>query len=193
MKTIRQFVLDHPVHPDDMTVSMLITQLAGVAPKVYSRRLRVEPKPTSTTAVAEQKKKQRRLMEDMVAETFDGDGLVVTVVDEGPDASLSSYEDHVYHQYTLRRRLAAAGMGGVCWDCGSGMTEQKEIWAYLRTEAIASLVRYFGSLTTGSIGWCAIDSPYYRYDRDGRCVPDMADLGALPWMKADGSPRDQCP
>jgi Glycosyl transferase family 64 domain len=201
MTTIRQFVFNHPVHPDDMTVSMLISQLAGVAPKVYSRRLRSPEKPklTTTAVSAKQQKKTRRLMEkeeeESKAERVE-DGLVA--YGNPADAAVASendYEDHLYHQYTMRRRLAAAaaGMGGVCWDCGSGMTEQKEIWAYLRTEAIASLVRYFGSLSTGSIGWCSVDSPYYRYDRDGRCVPDMAEIGSLPWMKPDGSPKDVCP
>lgn len=164
MKTVRKFVLEHPVHPDDMTVSMLVSQLAGVAPKVYSRRLKA--KATSTT--------KRRMMETS---------------DQSEDTEL--YEEYAYHQH--KRRLAAAGMGGVCWDCGSGMTEQKEIWAYLRTEAISSLVRYFGSLSTGSIGWCPMDSPFYSYKRDGRCNPDMAEIGSLSWMNADGSPKTTCP
>lgn len=177
MKVIRKFVLEHPVHPDDMTVSMLISQLAGVAPKVYSRRLR----PPTTTQTAKQK---RRLMEKGRVEN----GKTITYHD-----AVSEYDDHAYHQYAMHRRLAAAGMGGVCWDCGSGMTEQKEIWAYLRTEAISSLVRYFGSLTTGSIGWCPMDSPFYMYNRDGRCIPDMAEIGSLPWMNPDGSPKHDCP
>ena len=39
LSRVRQFVLQHPVHPDDMTVSLVVSQLAGVAPRVYSRRL----------------------------------------------------------------------------------------------------------------------------------------------------------
>jgi hypothetical protein len=52
---IRQYVKEHPVHPDDGTVSMLVSQIAGRAPKVYLRRVN-EVKP-------EEDQGRRRLME----------------------------------------------------------------------------------------------------------------------------------
>lgn len=36
---LRRFVHDHLVHPDDMTVSTIVSHLSGRAPKPYSRRL----------------------------------------------------------------------------------------------------------------------------------------------------------
>ena len=39
LEEIRNFVLQHPVHPDDVTVSTVVSHLAGKAPRVYSRRL----------------------------------------------------------------------------------------------------------------------------------------------------------
>ena len=73
------------------------------------------------------------------------------------------------------------------------MTEMKQFWAELRTEAVNSLVRYFGSLNSGSIGWCEKDSEYYNAKKDGRCDPVMARQGWLPWMNPDGAPKDTCP
>ena len=73
------------------------------------------------------------------------------------------------------------------------MTEMKQYWAELRTQAVNSLVRYFGSLNSGSIGWCPTESPYYDATKDGRCEPSMAKQGWLPWMNPDGTPKETCP
>jgi Glycosyl transferase family 64 domain len=167
---IRQFVLMHPVHPDDMTVSMIVSQLAGLAPRVYSRRI-----DRSEQGSKEAKHKpRRRLLEtdETISELHDTDlGLI----------PLSEIQRH--------RSL----MFSICWDCGSGMTEMKQYWAELRTEAVNSLVRYFGSINSGSIGWCTYQSEYYDVNKDGRCWPVMAKVGMLPWMKSDGTPQDTCP
>ena len=84
-------------------------------------------------------------------------------------------------------------MFSICWDCGAGMTEMKQYWAELRTEAVNALVRYFGSINSGSIGWCTTDSEYYNVNKDGRCWPTMAKQGMLPWMNSDGTPKATCP
>lgn len=36
---LRKFVFDHLVHPDDMTVSTIVSHISGRAPKPYSRRV----------------------------------------------------------------------------------------------------------------------------------------------------------
>jgi hypothetical protein len=154
---IRQFVLDHPVHPDDIVVSTIVSQLAGLAPRVYSRRLN----PPDAAVV-----RRRRL--------------------EGEDNN--SHED----EENIEAKPKGAGIGGICWDCGQGMTEKKQIWADLRSQAINSLIRYFGSINSGSIGWCE-GTPYYNANKDGKCEPIMARQGWLPWMKADGTPKENCP
>jgi len=174
LSEVRQFVLDHPVHPDDMTVSMVVSQLAGRAPRVYSRRLNPQDKPVAATA-----KKRRRLLE---AEYDD---------DEAEEYEEEPVDWGVVPQSELQRRRSL--MFSICWDCGAGMTEMKQYWAELRTEAVNSLVRYFGSLNSGSIGWCERDSQYYDASKDGRCHPLMARQGWLPWMKPDGTPKDTCP
>jgi hypothetical protein len=164
---IRQFVLLHPVHPDDMTVSLIVSQLAGVAPRVYSRRLdRIQPQ------------KVRRLGE-MYKYSDDETNL-----DESLDMGIVPLSE-------LQRHRSL--MFSICWDCGSGMTEMKKYWSELRTEAVNALVRYFGSINSGSIGWCSTDSEHYNVDKDGRCWPIMAKQGMLPWMNSDGSPKATCP
>ena len=51
---IRQYVRQHPINPDDGTVSVIISQLGGRAPKVYLRHIN-ESK--------EEHEKRRRLLE----------------------------------------------------------------------------------------------------------------------------------
>jgi hypothetical protein len=191
---IRKFVLTHPVRPDDMTVSMIVSQLAGVAPRVYSRRLdkaerkgqrhrklwqsngKVTPPDDFETALAlgESPYSDR-------APTVDADD---GVLDDDSDASIPNWE---------LQRQSRSLMFSICWDCGSGMTEMKQYWAELRTQAVNALVQYFGSLNSGSMGWCAVDSSYYNVDKDGRCDPVMAKQGWLPWMNPNGTPKETCP
>ena len=172
---IRKFVLLHPVHPDDMTVSMIVSQLAGVAPRVYSRRLdRIQPK------------KERRLTEQFV-----------TSANNTIDDSEHRYSDELSDMMGIvplsEQQRHRSLMFSICWDCGAGMTEMKQYWAELRTEAVNALVRYFGSINSGSIGWCTTDSEYYNVNKDGRCWPTMAKQGMLPWMNSDGTPKATCP
>jgi hypothetical protein len=177
---IRRFVLDHPVHPDDMTVSLVVSQLAGVAPRVYSRRLSPQDKQDSKPSV----KKSRRLSEHaskLEAEENDDD---FDVPEEPLDLGIVPLSE-------LQKQRSL--LFSICWGCGPGMTEMKQYWAELRTEAVNSLARYFGSLNSGSIGWCAKDSEHYNAAKDGRCDPGMAKQGWLPWMNADGTPKDTCP
>jgi hypothetical protein len=134
---IRQYVRQHPVNPDDGTVSTLVSQLAGRAPKVYSRRV-----------------------------NMNDDGDSTTKREEG------------------RRRL----MDGINWDKAGGHSKKMD-WGRLRRDAANSLARYFGSINSGSLGWCYGT----EYQKGEYCKPDMAKVGMLPWMKPDHTPRDTCP
>jgi hypothetical protein len=136
---IRSYVQKHPVNPDDGTVSVIVSQLAGRAPKVYSRRISDAKNDNGTS--------------------------------EG--------------QQQRRRRL----MDGIDWDNNAQAADKKNMWGRLRSDAANSLVRYFGSMNSGSIGWC-YETPYQQ---GGYCKPEMAKVGYLPWMKPDHTPRDSCP
>ena len=161
LEPIRDFVRKHPVHPDDVTVSMIVSQLGGKAPRVYSRRLVADDSNKSLKTI------KRRL----------SGGLEF---DNGNERLSPATLQH--------RRL----LFDINWDAKGGMDQKKKFWAALRTEAINALVQYFGSINSGSIGWCE-NSPYYNEKVDGRCKPAMARIGWLPWMNVDGTPKETCP
>lgn len=137
---IREYVRSHPVNPDDGTVSMLVSQLAGRAPKVYSRRL--------------------------------------------PDAEKEREEKQ-------HRRL----MDGINWDKQGDQKshDKKMYWGRLRSDVANSLARYFGSLNSGSLGWCYGTEHHINKKNKNLCDPEMAKVGMLPWMKPDNSEGGACP
>jgi hypothetical protein len=154
---LRTYVQEHPVHPDDGTVSMIIAQLSGRAPKVYSRRINNSNDPASGA------RKGRRLFERR-ATSFD-----------------------LYHNNSIvldRRRL----MDGINWDA-PGAHAQKMDWGKLRSDVANSLARYFGSVNSGSLGWCYGT----EFQRGESCDPDQAKVGMIPWLNRDHTARTTCP
>jgi len=130
---IRKYVRQHPVNPDDGTVSMLVSQLAGRAPKVYPRRIN------------DREKQQRRRL-----------------------------------------------MDGIDWD-SKGAHAKKMNWGRLRSDVANSLARYFGSVNSGSLGWC-YGTEYHSFSKnENKCHPEMASVGMLPWMNADHTTGGKCP
>jgi hypothetical protein len=65
LDTIRRFVRDHPVHPDDIVVSTIITQLSGRSPVTYPARINFPPKESSKNAKEEKLPRRRLLWEDI--------------------------------------------------------------------------------------------------------------------------------
>ncbi|KAL7563311.1 hypothetical protein ACA910_016669 [Epithemia clementina (nom. ined.)] len=171
LEPIREFVRSHPVRPDDVTVSMVVSQLAGKAPRVYSRRLTADDGSTQQEGRKPKRRKEQKRRRLTANNTI-------------TDAEPGHVADLLRH-----RRL----MFGIDWDAKGGMNDQKKYWAALRTEAINALVQYFGSINSGSIGWCEGSPLYYNEKVDGRCKPSMARIGWLPWMNKDGTPKDSCP
>jgi hypothetical protein len=163
---IRDYVKQHPVNPDDGTVSIIVSQLSGRAPRVYSRRI------NEATG--------RRLMqEDMIMNDNHHNETAMM---------FDTIQEEERHDVVPRGRRRRRLMDGIDWDSG-GKEDKKHRWGKLRSDAANSLVRYFGSINSGSIGWC-FGTPYQSGEY---CKPEMAKIGYLPWMKEDGSPRDVCP
>lgn len=149
---VRKYIRSHPVNPDDQTVSMLVSQLAGRAPKVYSRRLPYPKKEEQTEDKEEQTEdRRRRLMDDI---DWDAKG----------DAKQQQHDKQMF-------------------------------WGKLRSDVANSLARYFGSVNSGSLGWCYGTDHHEVKARNGEnvCSPEMAKVGMLPWMNADNSAKDTCP
>jgi hypothetical protein len=181
LEPIRQFVRLHPVHPDDVTVSMIVSQLAGLAPRVYSRRLNSETSNKNKKEASGKSAQERRLDETHAWTLYDESDSNGN--DDDPLSGIIPTSEQQRHRQLLF---------GINWDADHGMSEAKQFWADLRTEAVNALVRYFGSINAGSIGWCQ-GTPYYDAKVPGKCQPIMAKIGWLPWMKPDGSPLDTCP
>jgi hypothetical protein len=190
LESLRRFVIDHPVHPDDMAVSLVVSQLSGRAPRVYSRRLKKADKgkvdknqSEATTRRLLEDRSRRRLHDaskpadedydrDYEEESFrkylqrfqqkgSFDNLPVSPVTRADTSTaLPSPRDR-----QMRRRL----LFNIEWDTNNQkMTASKKMWAALRTEAVNSLVRYFGSLNSGSIGWCE-GTQWYNLRVAGKC------------------------
>jgi Glycosyl transferase family 64 domain len=155
MEEIRQFVRAHPVHPDDVTVSTIVSHVSGRAPKVYSRRLNKA---------------------DALENTTDADSGDTS---DEPQDILQKPEESKRLQIhnSMRRRLL--------WDDGN-----HGVWAKKRESAVNSLLGYFGSLNSGSDGWC-YGTPYHDKIKNV-CVPDQARVGMLNWMAENNDPL-QCP
>jgi hypothetical protein len=195
---IRKFVQLHPVHPDDVTVSMVVSQLGGRAPRVYSRRCQpqdpvvaaeviVSDKSNTNSAVVVKDKKsrlkRRRLLEGHEHEHDYNDDYDEEEEEEDEWTGIIPLSEQ-----QGRRQL----LFGIDWDAGAGMNDAKKYWAALRAEAVNALVQYFGSINSGSIGWC-YGTEYYNEKVPGKCQPVMARQGWLPWMNPDHTPKATCP
>jgi len=93
-------------------------------------------------------------------------------------------------QEQQRRRL----MDGINWDA-PGAHAKKMNWGALRSDVANSLARYFGSVNSGSLGWC-YGTKYHTVKgrkKESMCEPEMAKPGMLPWMTEDYTVRDVCP
>jgi hypothetical protein len=88
LEEIRTFVRAHPVHPDDVTVSTIVSHVSGRAPKVYSRRIKFEgqtPRNEQLAQVEAPDERRRRLLWD------DGDTAIWAQKREASVNSLLSY------------------------------------------------------------------------------------------------------
>ncbi len=148
---MRQFILDHPTHPDDMTMSTLVSHLSGKALRTFPR------------IISEDRDRSAEL----------GDLGKETPV-EGDRTEAESEQG--------RRKL---------------LWQQKD-WGNMREEAINSIVRYFGSINPGSVGWCA-GTEYEKVDKTSKgsmgfvCESGrIVEMSKIPWMNKGGLGHDEC-
>jgi len=141
---LRQFILEHPTHPDDMVISTLVSHLSGKGLRSFARRIlkpRIESLP----------------VEDKI------DLGDVAGADQG------------------RRRLL--------WE--------QDKWGDMREDAINIIVRYFGSINPGSVGWCTgtkycTEGKKKMEDSVYQCKPQFPTLKDIPWMNEGELGYDQC-
>mmetsp|Transcript_39255 Transcript_39255/g.57331 ORF Transcript_39255/g.57331 Transcript_39255/m.57331 type:complete len:576 (+) Transcript_39255:25-1752(+) len=145
LEELRRYVLDHPTKPDDITMSSLVSQLSGKAPRVFPRRIN----------------EQKQEAESNTA----------------PMLETPAEEQN-------RRRLL--------W------TDNMDIWAEIREEAINSVNGYFGSVNPGSVGWCA-GTEYHKekkifskVEKRHQCEPYFPTLNLVPWINEGMLGYNQC-
>ena len=76
---------------------------------------------------------------------------------------------------------------------------QQKNWGQMREEAINAVVGYFGSINSGSIGWC-VGTKYQKgkhYHKNNRrnsivCDPEFPYESQIPWMNEGGQGFNQC-
>lgn len=206
---LRQFVLAHKTHPDDITVSTIVSQVTGRAPRVYTRRMHkrnakdvqgdkiVDKKDNLVAPIVmlppKQRDEERRLLDaSFISDTngeFDGheysfevENIFVTEKDA------EEYEKYMFERVVrmggdeeqhLRRRLL--------WN--------NDDWGNLREDALNSIVGYFGSFNGGSVGWCLTTKFHTKTAKEHLhwCEPEISGLDWAPWVNEGGVGYDECP
>mmetsp|Transcript_3913 Transcript_3913/g.7524 ORF Transcript_3913/g.7524 Transcript_3913/m.7524 type:complete len:659 (+) Transcript_3913:249-2225(+) len=183
---LRQYILKHPTHPDDMTISTLVSHLTGKALRTFPKTVRNNRKDGG----GDQREKQQRrrllqsgLRHEMVRKKSrnEHDDKVVEVEDDLDDENEFLGNDELQLLQSRRRRL---------------LWQQKD-WGNMREEAIGSIVGYFGSINPGSVGWCA--GTHYQEKAEGKgnmrynCFNEKPpDVSQIPWMNEGGIGYDEC-
>ncbi len=208
LQEMRDFVATHPVYPDDLVVSMVISQLSGRAPRIYSRRFR----PSKSTQQQQKQQKQQyqqqqqpklqqktKVLTQIVTTNNATSSILTSRRRQLLDSTLSnttieitpgaSASHHVHSRHTAqkhhRRRLL--------WKDASS----EEVWADRRSHAANMIASYFGSLNSGSLGWCFGTAYHHHHHRTtgmDTCEPFLAEVGMLPWMQPNNNnPKRTCP
>ena len=156
---LRQFILDHPTHPDDMTISTIVSHLSGKPIRTFPRRIAQGAPPQEDD---HEKRRQLRSAPEEI----------------GDDKYIKELHEDAQH----RRKL---------------LWQQKD-WAQMREEAINSVVGYFGSINSGSMGWCVgtkyKGTHYHKKTKENAtiCDPQFPYESQIPWMNGDDEVFDQC-
>lgn len=246
---LRQFVASHPVFPDDMAVSLLVSQLSGRAPRTYPYRFRAKSSnntatskkfvskslatssknrsprnvrlpskvddkvPSSTKTINETPLNTKAKKKPQATGTSKVSGKVspstssannkkkwINKQDSKPTTSvkrrrLGLVEDsegvermelyqnvdqmESFHNQDRQKRRR------LLWD-----DVPKDVWSARRSHAANNLVGYFGSIHAGGVGWCWGT----RYQKGIKsCDPELPEMGMLPWMNKDNTPKATCP
>lgn len=170
---LREYILKHPTHPDDMTISTLVSHLTGKALRTFPKTVK-SGRNVAGRRLLETGLRRNSMVEDERWDEHDH---------EKEEKSVEENEfrnEKVDINYPRRRLL---------W--------QQKDWGNMREEAIGSIVGYFGSINPGSVGWCA--GTEYQEKAEGRgnmrynCFNERPpDVSQIPWMNEGGFGHDEC-
>jgi hypothetical protein len=166
---LRNFVVSHPVFPDDITVSSIVTQISGNAPRVYCRRAHSVKK--------EEDKVRRRLLlaQDHTSSSLLSNHTQSVSIEIDPVTTLPTIATN-----PRRRKL---------------LYQDVENWPDQRTHAVNAVWGYFGSFTTGSLGWC-YNASSQVFDKNAphqtSCAPFMPPTNLIEYQNEGGFEYDIC-
>ena len=189
LEELRIYIRNHPTHPDDQAVSALVTQLGGLPPYTYPRiPARTSSSRTPVVAAVEVANHAKEESDNLNSSSLHNASTTHNTTIAGQrhrrlaekDIKTSNtIDDDRQSRSRMRRRLL--------WKQAN--------WASMRQEAANSLVGYFGSLSVGSLGWCAgTDYQKARPRQTGGyvCEPAYPPLDLIPWIQPDGVGYDLC-
>lgn len=157
-----------------MTVSTIVSQLTGKAPRAFSRRI----KRSRARSLTEDTNDGNNNMRDIYAQK----GNLVGE-QHGNENNLEiplESQDNSYLRDNMRihRKLL--------W--------QQENWADMREQAVKFVIGYFGSINPGSVGWCT-GTDHYQVNRRKKsyyCDPEFPVSDQVPWMTKYSLGHDTC-
>jgi len=181
---LRKYIREHPTHPDDQTVSAIISQLSGKPPRAFPRTVKkgqakdnksnLRGGGDGTSSIKATNSTERRRLLALEEEYID-------------DHHFFAREDEQHQKLSQQRLHVDQSHRRLLW--------KQENWGLMREEAANSLIGYFGSLNAGSVGWCAGTQYQKKRPRSPggfSCEPEFPTLDMIPWIKPGGVGYDIC-
>jgi len=197
---LREYILNHPTHPDDMTISTLVSHLTGKPLRTFPRNVKNDGTWRNDQRRRLDESSQQEIEEeDAVADAFENDGNYVSELmpiddDEWRKDLEDAVVDDVENDGNYDSEIMSIGNGV---QSHRRLLWQQQDWGNMREEAIGSLVGYFGSINPGSVGWCA--GTEYQEPANGKgnmrfkCLNDkMPEVSKIPWMNKGNPAYDEC-
>lgn len=172
---LRQYILDHPTHPDDMVISTIVSHLSGKGLRAFPR-----------IVFGDEKKEVLGNMSYRVLNQFE-DSRYNSIVNDHIKKIFENHNKHALYSYDeeLISNFSGTVQRILLW--------QQQNWAKMREEAINSIIGYFGSINPGSVGWCmGTDSQRKGGTMLYDCKPEFPHYKKIPWIRKGGLGSDSC-
>ena len=186
-KELRDYVLAHPTHPDDITVSMIISHVSGRAPRVYSRNMH-KRNALSKVLVNDELKDINAPISNTVMlppRSSLSDHRRLSLNEKGIDSDRWLKDRIIYEEANSARMVQKEGRRNLLWN--------KEEWPLLREDALNSITGYFGSFNGGSVGWCLTTIFHTKTDEGLHwCESEISSLDWSPWVNEGRLGYNEC-
>ena len=186
-KELRDYVLVHPTHPDDITVSMIISHVSGRAPRVYTRNMH-KRNALSKVLVNDELKDINAPISNTVMlppRSSLSDHRRLSLNEEAIDSDRWLKDRIIYEEANSARMVQKEGRRNLLWN--------EEEWPLLREDALNSITGYFGSFNGGSVGWCLTTIFHTKTDEGLHwCESEISSLDWSPWVNEGRLGYNEC-